>query len=737
MEIKFNCSNPTCNQRIAVDEALAGRELPCPACATILRVPPPGKSLAVESSPTPFLPPLEIKFNCNNPDCLQPIAVDPLQAGQRLKCPKCGNQLCVPGTRIESVADAVLVEALPVEAEIAVAVVEVIRDPLMDETVTRLWNLLKGWGLGAAILGLLIGIPALHSWVVLPRNLDAMLDEIYFHGEILIAPAINHAGTELVYVRTVEGGVGIFLVNLETLERKQIALAEAADASRGGAVKLFGWSPDDHYLAFSTLQKGKENRNISLCDGRTGAVLNTFESPHSVETGKWLAANSLAMIDNTHLLFLLNLEPDSSLGQYGNKGFVKLQQLDKAASELVPDSSRSVTSIAYVDKGNVWSFDLPDNKLTQLTHLTNATISSLDYSGDTDRYLFGGTIGKSSEQILYQYDLRMPKETALTRLAVENFSAKGQWIQDGAGIAYVGTEGNRYFLGVNAKDPASNTNLFTAPPQPRHGILNRQLFPEGAQVLRTYSINPKGNKLYAVASVNYEPLAIWEYDMANYTLRNVVPDKERLVFSRTIVPVQASIAINQSNIDYYYLPPAGMDPHKKYPAVFDVYSDLGYQPNSQLLANAGIFYFTANPYGAGHPDYPTRPKEALKFYDEILKNPNVDPHRVYLLGQSAGTGDISDLLDERPELWRGAIMLSPVRFPSLASVTRQYPSIFFSFGIDDNAYSRASMERFAQEACGHLIRTRITYGVSGHIFYKVDEDKKRYKEIATFILADY
>jgi len=32
MEIKFNCSNPACRQRISVDEALAGRLLHCPIC---------------------------------------------------------------------------------------------------------------------------------------------------------------------------------------------------------------------------------------------------------------------------------------------------------------------------------------------------------------------------------------------------------------------------------------------------------------------------------------------------------------------------------------------------------------------------------------------------------------------------------------------------------------------------------------------------------------------------------
>jgi hypothetical protein len=539
-------------------------------------------------------------------------------------------------------------------------------------------------------------------------------------------------------VRTVEGGVGVFLVNLNTLERKQIVLAKAADRDRNGAVKLFGWSPDDRYLAFSTLQGG-QNRNISIYDGTTGAAINSFESPRPVETGKWLATDSLVMIDNTHLLFLLNLETDSRLGQYGNKGFVKLQQLDRSGSWPTPDSSRSAVSVAYLDKGNVWSFDLSADKLTQLTHLTNAVISSLDYNGDTFNYLFDVKTGNSQNQILYQYAL---SSSTFTPLSPTNFSAKGQWIQNGAGIAYVGTKvgahGNRNFLVVTSKDPAFSTNLFTAPPLGHYAMLQNKLFIEGEQVLRTFSVNSKGNKIYAVAALNYQPLAIWEYDIAAQTLRDVVPDKEYMVSSQSIVPVQGSIDNSTGErVDYYYLPPAGLEKNKKYPAVLDVFTDLGYQPNSQFLANAGIFYFTATPFGTGEANAPTNPEDALAVYKEMLKNPNIDPKRIYVFGESAGTGTISELLVEHPQLWRGAVMLSPVAFPNLEPEEKMSRSIFFSFGEEDNAQNQARMEKFIHEACGHLVRTQVKYGRSGHIFYDITELKKKYKAIATFILTDY
>jgi hypothetical protein len=733
MEIKFICTNPACKQRIAVDEAWAGRTLSCPACATALRV-PSGKSLAdAEGAARAALPLQQIKFKCSHAGCLHLITVDSSQAGRWLKCPRCGRPAHVPGSRVESVLDTVLVEAVPVGTKTLIPLPEASPEMLPGGTVPRLWRLVKGWGLAVAILGLLLGLLALRSRASLPRNLNAMMDEIYFHGEILAAPVINHAGTSLVYLRTVKGGVGVSLVNLNTLERRQIALE---NSPRPGAVKLLGWSPDDHYLALTLLQSGKPYPNLSLCDGSTGTLIRSLPSKHSIIAGKWLAGNSLIMMDEKGLLFLVNLEPNDSLGQFGRKGFVNLQKLDPSTPWLIPNSDHSV---ACVRMGAVWDFDLPANRLTPLTQLTEVTVSNLDYTGDNFRYLISAQATNTVDQVLYQYDLRAPRTTGLSLLAAENFCAKGQWIQNGTGIAYLGTNGNRYYLAVRTSDPALRTNLFTARELNTHtGGMNIKLFREGRKVVRSFAVSPQTDKIYTVASVNYEPLAIWEYDIASKTLRNVVPDQERQTCSHLVNPVQAAIIDQNSNrVDYYYLPPAGLKKDKKYPVVMDQFSDLGFQPNSQFLANAGIFYVTVNPYGIGRPEHPTNPDDTLAVYHEILKNPNVDPHRIYLLGESAGTGTVALLLEEHPELWRGAIMLSPVAFPRLDPGTKMCRSIFCSFGVEDDFGTQRRMEKFIHEACGHLVRTQLEYGRAGHTFLDLSEVKKRYQAVATFILTDY
>jgi len=88
--LKFNCSNPECRQRVAVEEALAGAEVPCPKCGTTLRVPASH----------------DLRFACTNRDCGQHLVVDVADAGRFMKCPACGKVQRVPGDPPQSLAPA-------------------------------------------------------------------------------------------------------------------------------------------------------------------------------------------------------------------------------------------------------------------------------------------------------------------------------------------------------------------------------------------------------------------------------------------------------------------------------------------------------------------------------------------------------------------------------------------------------------------------------------------------------
>src|SRR5580698_7195546 len=81
MGLKFNCSNPACQQRIEVEDAMAGYFVPCPAC---------GNNLQAPSS-------ANVKLICANPECEQHIIVDAGEAGRFIRCPSCNKPMKVPG----------------------------------------------------------------------------------------------------------------------------------------------------------------------------------------------------------------------------------------------------------------------------------------------------------------------------------------------------------------------------------------------------------------------------------------------------------------------------------------------------------------------------------------------------------------------------------------------------------------------------------------------------------------
>lgn len=713
MEIKFSCSNSDCRQRISVDESKLGQWIRCPACSAEIRV-PSSKS---------------IRFNCSNPDCGQHLLADISESGRFMRCPSCKKVQQIAGYPPKS-ADP---KALSPESPLACFATAGISH---FSSLNAFQRLLVGWGIGVMICGFVFGWLAFRKEMTLPRHLESILEETYFHGEIVTAPAENNAGTALIYARTIEKGIGIFKVDLDTLARTQIAAGGSSYNDRGKSARLFGWSPDDRYLAFSTIEKNDENRRVSICDGQSAKIVDAFEAPGSLLSGGWLDNNSLFLFDNSRKLYLYNLDENRQFGNFGAKGLVSLSELATGAGSLVQDSDHS---IAYIEGGNLWTLSVGARSALQLTHLEKFSISGgLSYCPATGKYLFSVTNGDSEQPILCQFDPRAGSSPVSPIDGCGNYQFKGQWIGNGDGVAYVGLDGNRYCVGIVTGDSAFHTNLFTAPPfDPDHGFVNQNVFPEGKQVVRSISVSPKGDKIYVVASIEYKPLSIWEYNIASRELRDIVPINEKRVYSHFVEPVQASItSSNGKTITYYYLPAARANPGKKYPAVIDTYSDLGFQPNSEFLANSGIYYVTVNPYGQGFPKSATTPEDALAVYKEILKNPNVDPKRIYLSGESLGTKTIASLLGQDPDIWRGAILLSPITFQPVSRDTKMVKSIFCSFGTEDDRKIREQMEQYAQMACAHHTYVQVLYGHAGHAFFDIQEHKNRYKGVATFILED-
>src|ERR1700722_9295494 len=117
----------------------------------------------------------------------------------------------------------------------------------------NLLSLLCGWGIGSALIGLLLAGLFFRIWAALPPNFHLMAKEIASVGEFRRAPIVNRGGTELAYLRNGETNVGSFKANVVTREQSQPQFPSVRSTPSiywyglfGSAPSygLFGWSPD-------------------------------------------------------------------------------------------------------------------------------------------------------------------------------------------------------------------------------------------------------------------------------------------------------------------------------------------------------------------------------------------------------------------------------------------------------------------------------------------------------------
>ena len=568
-----------------------------------------------------------------------------------------------------------------------------------------------------AVLLCVVFAQSLRLWIILPRHFHEMLEEICSLGPLRLAPVVNPERTRLVYARNVENGVGIYLVDLNSLQSRRLEFAPVNDVDSTAFAHLFGWSPDGKYLGYSLARQPDSSRqHVVLCDGFSGKEINHFEFPLPIRRSLWLTNGTLLLLDDAHQFHWISTMPHKLTLMDGMAELPARLRSDDLTFSLAPVSN---SILAYVSHGNIWSIDVVSHQAEQLTCFTNATLRWLDYSLFNDEFLFNLKTATLNEEVC-RYN---PKTLGRGRPASVStpLAFKGQWLKDDAGITYVGTTGNVNFLAVSAKNSALCTNLFL----------------DGH--VRSYNLDPNRHCAYALASIRDEPLGIWEYDILTRKLREVVPGLERsLIFSELVSPIRKSLVAKGKMVQYFILAPPKLDKNKKYPALISGPRDSRWESGPQFLANVGIFFVSCNNSGmSSSEDFSQAPEDILAVYHELVKNPNVDSRRIYILGISASTAAVAELVDSSSALWRGAAFLSPDQLPNVPTDVKNFPSVYISIGGSDKPERIAEVENFVREARNHHITVQlIRHKTAAHVFATPDLVKERYAALAEFILAN-
>lgn len=582
--------------------------------------------------------------------------------------------------------------------------------------VSSIKRLLVGWVVGAMLVLVLLVAMQVHDLFVSPPHLDALVEQSFYrsgvHGEIVEEPS----GNGLFYLRDEDDDLNVFQVDQSGGGRER--LAELNDVVGSRFFEWIGLSPDGHLMAYSTRDEKKEQQLV-LRDGFTGEFHGSFEiSPCGVvKEGVWLNTNSLVLLNVTEGLWLFNLETATNLGQLGKRGLVRLRFPSGHKHRwLTPDSEHSV---AFVWKNDVWRLDIPNNRLEPLTHFTNGSASELCFDARTGTYLFSANIGGNTRDWhLYSYRPASGWNAAISRLLATPAS-NAKWAQGTNAVACTLNADNTNYFAVIDFTSGFQTNLFPA------------------KCVNDFSISPDGNRVYAVALDEDAMWRIWEYDIGTKSLHKIVPKEESgPVLRKMLSPVLASLKnAGGKKIDYYCVPPVNMQPGKRYPVFMDLYSPNSFDDAVQFIANAGIYYVSPNRFGI--TDWRTVPEfeNVLAVYEELLKNPNIDPQRVYLASVSKSTALASELVNAFPEKWRGVILQNPTAVPQIPANPTRYPRIFISIGDMELPEPRALVDNLMLDACRCLLPVHLDVQHSRHVHPK-PQLKRCYLAMAKFILRD-
>ncbi len=568
-----------------------------------------------------------------------------------------------------------------------------------------------------------------------------MLDEITTVDFAVSMLTPDHSGSMLAYMHASEIGRGLSLLNLKTLERFQIPLTNEV-------TEVCGWSPDDRYLVFvqtlapNTAKKtasGLRESWVTLFDRQTGTVRRLTDAEGVFEPFfYWLTTNRYFYVSR----WLTNDYAEILKGSLGR------DQTEKVCNYKPQLVVMSADSAGCYASGNIFSLEVgadSTNSGAEAMHrLSDFPKGQFDqfkwlrYSRESGRFLFCGRQTNSTWRHLYAFD---PENRELKQLSKED-TYNGQWLQGGAGFAYVINTNNGFYLAVRPKEPEGWTNLFVA-----GGVAN-------------YTVAPNGHVIYATASLGTEPEGIWEYDVTSKALRSLSGGLgSAATLSRVVKPEEFKVtSFDGVQVPCFLLSPprlqdanpnssAGHGGRRKHPVVIyppppSSQFQKSFEQRSQLLANLGFYFLAVNyrgcdGYGREYSalaNTPNAARDVMAAYNELARKPDVDLDRVFLFTMSSGSDVVFELMAEAPAKWHGVVLDKPATLPAQGRLRpgKTAPLLIVAGDSDANFQSVVTFEAWARSH--GVAASLVVHTNAGHFTFKVNERKDKIDQMGRFFL---
>ncbi|MBE0541113.1 MAG: prolyl oligopeptidase family serine peptidase [Verrucomicrobia bacterium] len=564
-------------------------------------------------------------------------------------------------------------------------------------------------------------------------------------GEITAAQPLfrfltpDHSGKHLAYIRAVDEGRRLFVLNLQTLEVTRIKTTNQVS-------QIFGWSPDDRYLAFAQVAPGL----LDVAREKGEFVNETWLTILDCESGRFdRITTNMAVVEGSFTWLAPNTYFFASkpIGKNYAEKFVgdwERRTRTKVYNYISDFVLTSESTAAFVQKGNIQTCQLDAPKYPPIQPVSRFATNEFDaikwlrYSRPTGQYLFCARRTNSHWRHVFQFE---PAGGELTQLNDED-TYNGQWLEQGKGFAYVGNRDNHFYLALRPGDPSRHTNLFV----------------NGAVV--NYMVAPDGNRVYATASQGVEPQGLWEYDLNRGELRCVVRGTDTpYAAARLVEPVEMKIeSFDGVEVPVFVFFPAKSEPTpamrpaggaggKKYPAVIYLppsswQFQKAFDAQAQLLANLGFFFVAINyrgcdGYGKSYAelkDLHGVMEDVLAVCRELAAALPIDERNVFLSSNSDGGALAFRLVAAHPEMWRGAVLDHPPGWSASPEWRgRRIPPLFFISGDQDRFLP--SLRRFETWArTNDLEVISLVHTNCGHMNWKMAELREQHTRAGRFFL---
>jgi len=575
-----------------------------------------------------------------------------------------------------------------------------------------LWRKLvnpTAWGIVLLVV-IIVG-----GWRVLalasrPAHLTEMADELGLIGSFLGTPEVTADGASVSFFRATETGAGLFVYDMASGKRRLLY----EDPGTGNPPVQYGWSPDGKLLAISSTKD--DQKMVLICNGESGQIETTVYT--SITAFTWLSPSSFvylkggAMQERMRQVGLMRVDKDPSTGWGQPYLFTteeRMSEEEESERQYTPIRGIMATSpdsIAWLGQNVIWEWKFQESTPVKLWEGTpDNQILECRYSLENGKFLM--RLRDGNGVYLADYSPGSQQPVSLGRIDNAN-AANLLWINHGKGYAYLLNESgsNCIYLKLDCADARPVRCI------PTIGVRK---------------IVASGNCLYATGRLERDPRGIVEYDASSGPARYVEMNPVSR-YAQNVMPSSGILTNSVGSVHAYKVwLPVNFDRRKKYPLVL-----TQWEHGAVAIANGGLYYVCVDRPDWKNPQMSEWLQDVMAAYQLMSRNPNIDTNHVYLCGTSEETGYASQLLNDAPALWQGAILDSPVAFPDLSRT--RVSKILINYGEADDPQIIKDVKKFQEDAARAGISVTVAFHHSGHWDVSSSATKDITREMVQFLV---